>query len=92
LGDADAAGKKIPRVDPAEVRGIIRAHLESLYDFYGEETGVRVARKHFDWYCRQHPDTDDLRRTFVAAPDTGSQLALVDALGNVGATLVERAA
>jgi len=92
INDEHAAGKNFSRIDLAEVRVIIRAHLESLYDFYGEETGVRVARKHFGWYCRQHPDTDDLRRTFVAAPDTGSQLALVDALGGVGAALVEQAA
>jgi tRNA-dihydrouridine synthase B len=36
-----------------ERRDIMLAHLESLHAFYGEETGVRVARKHLGWYCRQ---------------------------------------
>jgi tRNA-dihydrouridine synthase B len=75
-----------------EVRGIIRAHLESLYEFYGDETGVRVARKHFGWYCRQHPGTESLRRAFVTAATSGSQLALVDAMGSAGAASLERAA
>ena len=37
----------------AEVRDIILAHLDSLYSFYGEDTGVRIARKHLGWYCEQ---------------------------------------
>jgi tRNA-dihydrouridine synthase B len=28
------------------------AHLEDLYDFYGIETGVKVARKHISWYTK----------------------------------------
>jgi len=34
----------------ADLRGIIIPHLEALHAFYGEETGVRVARKHIGWY------------------------------------------
>ncbi len=34
----------------AEVRDIIVAHLDDLYAFYGEFTGLRVARKHLGWY------------------------------------------
>jgi len=39
-----------PRV--SEVHDVLLAHLEDLYDFYGIETGVRVARKHISWYTR----------------------------------------
>ena len=42
-----------PALSRAEVRDIILAHLDSLYAFYGEETGVRIARKHLGWYCEQ---------------------------------------
>jgi len=34
----------------AEVRDIIVAHFDDLYAFYGEYTGLRVARKHLGWY------------------------------------------
>jgi len=35
-----------------EVSRILHAHLESLYAFYGEYLGLRIARKHIGWYCR----------------------------------------
>jgi tRNA-dihydrouridine synthase B len=25
-----------------------------MYDFYGDVMGVRIARKHIGWYCKQH--------------------------------------
>jgi tRNA-dihydrouridine synthase B len=31
---------------------VLVAHLHDLYGFYGEHTGVRVARKHISWYTR----------------------------------------
>ncbi len=43
---------------------IIKGHLHDLHQFYGEYTGVRVARKHVGWYL-QGADTDPtLRQTF----------------------------
>jgi tRNA-dihydrouridine synthase B len=54
---------------------IILQHLESLYEFYGEYTGVRMARKHLGWYCRQHSEAIDLRPTLMAAQDSASQFA-----------------
>jgi len=35
----------------AEVRDTLLAHLDDLYGLYGEARGVRVARKHIQWYC-----------------------------------------
>ncbi|MGH8143454.1 MAG: tRNA dihydrouridine synthase DusB [Steroidobacteraceae bacterium] len=55
---------------------IILQHIESLYEFYGEYTGVRMARKHLSWYCRQHAQTDSLRHGLMAAEDSASQFAL----------------
>jgi tRNA-dihydrouridine synthase B len=52
---------------------IILQHLESLYEFYGEYTGVRMARKHLGWYCRQNFDTGELRQTLMAAENSASQ-------------------
>ncbi|HEX4023836.1 MAG TPA: tRNA dihydrouridine synthase DusB [Steroidobacteraceae bacterium] len=55
---------------------VILQHLESLYAFYGEYTGVRVARKHLSWYCRQHAEIDSLRHMMMAAEDSASQFAV----------------
>ena len=59
------------------VRDIMRAHLEDLYDFYGDETGVRVARKHLSWYFRQHPGQEALRNRLVQIETPREQLAML---------------
>ena len=56
---------------------IILQHLESLYEFYGEYTGVRIARKHLGWYCREQSETMALRPALMAAEDSASQFAAV---------------
>ena len=38
-----------------ERSGVLLAHLRGLHEFYGEVTGVRVARKHLSWHCRAYP-------------------------------------
>jgi len=55
---------------------IILAHLESLYAFYGEYTGVRMARKHLGWYGRILERADEWRPRLMAAEDSASQFAL----------------
>ena len=58
-----------------KVRDIMRAHLEDLYAFYGDETGVRVARKHLSWYLRQHPGQETLRNRLVQIATPKEQLS-----------------
>jgi tRNA-dihydrouridine synthase len=41
-----------------EVQDILLLHLQNLYDFYGEYSGMRIARKHLSWYSK-----DQLRGT-----------------------------
>ncbi len=45
-----ATGKALSAPAASEVRDIMTRHLEQLYAFYGEQDGVRVARKHLGWY------------------------------------------
>ena len=59
------------------VRDIMRAHLEDLYSLYGDETGVRVARKHLSWYCRQHPGQEEFRTILMRAQTPQEQLSLL---------------
>jgi tRNA-dihydrouridine synthase B len=47
-----ATGTLLPPPKATEIHAILRAHLADLYDFYGEDTGVRVARKHIAWYTK----------------------------------------
>ncbi|MDH5710767.1 MAG: tRNA dihydrouridine synthase DusB [Gammaproteobacteria bacterium] len=47
-------GKKLPVPETKEVILLLNKHLKSLYDFYGETMGVRIARKHIGWYCNNY--------------------------------------
>ena len=55
---------------------IILQHLESLYAFYGEYTGVRMARKHLARYCDLRPETRAARSVLMSAEDSASQFEL----------------
>lgn len=60
----------------SRVRDIILYHLESLYDFYGDETGTRIARKHLGWYCeRCFAVPEPIRRDLMEASSAAVQLA-----------------
>ncbi len=70
-----------PALARAEVRDIILWHLDSLYAFYGEDSGVKVARKHLGWYCEQlMPSAATVRRSLMAAESTAVQFALAGEL------------
>ena len=69
-------GFKPPQLLRADLRDMILAHLDSVYCFYGEETGVRIARKHLGWYCEQLlDDPAQVRRELMGALSTAAQFA-----------------
>jgi len=45
-------GETLPEPELDEIRDILLGHLDNLYAFYGEYTGVRMARKHIAWYSK----------------------------------------
>ncbi|HEY0683919.1 MAG TPA: tRNA dihydrouridine synthase DusB [Steroidobacter sp.] len=64
------------------VRDIMLAHLRDLHAFYGEEAGVRVARKHIDWYAKSRASAPALRQAVMQATDATTQLDRVQAYFN----------
>ncbi|HEY6482783.1 MAG TPA: tRNA dihydrouridine synthase DusB [Steroidobacteraceae bacterium] len=65
-----------PALSRREVRDMILWHLDSLYAFYGEDTGVRIARKHLGWYCeRLLAEPAQARRRLMTAESTAAQFA-----------------
>jgi tRNA-dihydrouridine synthase B len=68
-------GSVTPEPSIEEVRDIMLAHLRDLHAFYGEEAGVRVARKHIDWYARGRPAGHAFRHAVMQAEDAQTQLA-----------------
>lgn len=47
-----ATGDFLPLPEVAEIQRVLIDHLQELYQFYGEYSGVRIARKHISWYTR----------------------------------------
>ncbi len=63
-------------LDKNEVRDIMLAHLCGLYQFYGETTGVRVARKHLTWYCAGLNNSKEFRSRAVRVDSASEQVRL----------------
>ena len=61
-----------------DLRAIMLGHLDELHRFYGESTGVRVARKHLTWYCENLANADEFRYRVVRAGSAQEQIRLTE--------------
>jgi len=57
-------GDKLPEPAVTEIKTIMLNHLENLFDFYGEHTGIRMARKHISWYSKGQTGAAKFRHEF----------------------------
>jgi tRNA-dihydrouridine synthase B len=73
-----ATGKHLAAPTPAEIHGILSGHLAELYAFYGEETGVKIARKHISWYTKGIVGAAHFRHAMNQLPTVAEQLAAID--------------
>ena len=62
----------------AEARALIVEHLAEHYAFYGEEVGVRIARKHLGWYTEGLIGAEAFRREANAAQSVHAQRAALE--------------
>ncbi len=73
-----ATGRKTAPPAAAEIREVLVAHLEELYQLYGRETGVRVARKHIGWTTKGLAGSAEFRATVNRLESCEEQLAEVE--------------
>ena len=73
-----ATGEEMAPPRVAEIHRILRDHLSDLYGFYGEETGVRIARKHISWYTKGPVGAAHFRHAMNQLQTVGEQLAAAD--------------
>ncbi len=73
-----ASSTKKPRLEKNELRAIMLRHLEEMHRFYGDSTGVRVARKHLSWYCKNLVNAGEFRSRVVRVTSAREQLRLVE--------------
>jgi tRNA-dihydrouridine synthase B len=71
-----ATGETLPEPSLREVRDILLGHLQHLHAFYGEISGVRIARKHLGWYAKDRPENASFRQVVNRAESAEAQLRL----------------
>jgi tRNA-dihydrouridine synthase B len=72
-------GQLLPPVPAAEVHRVMQSHLQQLHACYGEEAGVRVARKHIGWYLQDRPGAEAWRAALMTAQSPAQQFDLLGA-------------
>ena len=73
-----ATGERLAAPLVTEIRAVLLEHLEELYEFYGRDTGVRVARKHIAWYTKGLAGAAAFRAEMNALETCEEQIAAVD--------------
>lgn len=74
-------GVKLNNPNLNELQTIMLNHLHDLYGFYGEYSGLRIARKHIGWYVKNiDPYPSLLLKSIYLADTVNKQLRLVKSL------------
>lgn len=67
-----ATGERLPDPPLAEQLAILQEHYEEMLSHYGEEVGVRMARKHVAWYSRGLRGSTEFRSDMNRRADPAS--------------------
>jgi tRNA-dihydrouridine synthase B len=70
-------GTELPGPGRSETRQVMFEHLQALHEFYGENQGLRVARKHLGWYLKLQPGGGPLRRQLMRIEKASEQFQLL---------------
>ena len=71
-------GRRLHAPEVEEIHRVLIAHLHDLYAFYGERTGVPVARKHISWYTKGLASSAAFRHAMNQLQTCAEQLAAVN--------------
>lgn len=79
IGHFLRTGESLDAPSVGEIKEIVLAHLQELYDFYGEYSGCRIARKHIAWYTTGIPNSNAFRQAMYGEESTAGQFQVVEA-------------
>jgi tRNA-dihydrouridine synthase B len=71
-------GEELPPPTPAEVWNVMQRHLKQLHQSYGEDQGVRVARKHIGWYLKNRANSTETRKRLMRTECAAEQFAILN--------------
>jgi len=72
-----ATGQRLAAPEVVEVRDVLLGHLQDLYQFYGEYSGCRIARKHIAWYTNGLYGSNAFRQAMYVEESTSGQAQVV---------------
>jgi tRNA-dihydrouridine synthase B len=71
-------GEHLPSPEVEEIHRVLVNHLHDLYGFYGEYSGLRIARKHISWYTKGLAGSASFRHAMNQLETTDQQLRAVN--------------
>ena len=71
-------GELLPDPSETEIAKWLTDHLHDHYRFYGEVSGVRIARKHIGWYLKGLPGAKIFRDALNRLESTEDQLRAIE--------------
>jgi tRNA-dihydrouridine synthase B len=71
-------GTHLPSPKVSEIHRVMMQHLVELYGFYGEDTGVKVARKHIGWYTKGLVGSANFRHGLMQLQTSREQVSAID--------------
>lgn len=71
-------GTKLPSPPLFEQHTLIREHIDSMLSHYGQEVGVRIARKHIGWYSKGFEGSADFRAQVNCLASPSDLFAAID--------------
>ena len=84
IGHFLKTGKALEKPIASAIHSTLLSHLEQLYSFYGNVSGVRMARKHIGWYFKHLSGIgQDTKNNINQAISPSQQLALINSAFNL---------
>ena len=71
-------GEHLATPEIVEVKQVLMGHLAELYQFYGEYSGCRIARKHIAWYTKGLRSSNEFRQNMYKVENTADQAKVVE--------------
>ncbi|MBQ1495641.1 MAG: tRNA-dihydrouridine synthase, partial [Acinetobacter sp.] len=71
-------GEHLAAPEIVEVKQVLMGHLAELYQFYGEYSGCRIARKHIARYRKGLRSSNEFRQNMYKVENTADQAKVVE--------------
>ncbi len=71
-------GHELPLPSLAEIGATLLEHIQALHQFYGEQQGLRVARKHIGWYLDTIDNSQTVKQQLMRVDSALEQCRLLN--------------